>query len=107
MTSENPVAAFHGHLRTLTPRAWVTPLLIFLNVAVFVAMTVVDKQPWSPGTAVLLRWGGNLGARTTGGQWWRLFTCMFLHGGVVHLAANMIVLWTTGPLVERMLGNLG
>ncbi|WP_456430860.1 rhomboid family intramembrane serine protease [Nitratifractor sp.] len=35
-----------------------------------------------------------------GGEWWRLFTAMFLHGGLEHLALNMFSLLIVGRIVE-------
>ncbi|RME24630.1 MAG: rhomboid family intramembrane serine protease, partial [Deltaproteobacteria bacterium] len=36
-----------------------------------------------------------------------LFACMFLHGGLLHLAGNMLFLWIFGDNVEHRLGRLG
>ncbi len=36
---------------------------------------------------------------------WRLFTYMFLHGGLLHLAFNMFVLWMFGSEIERYWGR--
>lgn len=40
-------------------------------------------------------------------QHYRIFTSSFLHGGMVHLAFNMLTLFFFGPEVERILGKLG
>jgi len=40
------------------------------------------------------------------GQWWRLFTAMFLHIGLLHLAMNGYALWLFGDFVERGFGRL-
>jgi len=40
------------------------------------------------------------------GQYYRLFTPLFLHSGVVHLLNNMISLWNIGPAVENSFGPL-
>ena len=39
------------------------------------------------------------------GHAWQLFTYMFLHGGVLHLALNMLVLFMMGPETEREMGR--
>jgi membrane associated rhomboid family serine protease len=39
------------------------------------------------------------------GEWWRLITSAFLHGGLLHIGFNMYVLWMLGPVVERVLGS--
>ncbi len=39
------------------------------------------------------------------GEWWRLLSANFLHGGLVHLALNAIGLLALGELVERPLGS--
>ncbi len=36
---------------------------------------------------------------------WTLFTYMFVHGGILHLAANSLALFVFGPSVERRLGS--
>ena len=38
------------------------------------------------------------------GDWFRLITPIFLHGGLLHLASNSWALWTVGPLVEKLYG---
>jgi len=40
------------------------------------------------------------------GEYWRIFTGAFLHGGVIHLAMNMYFLYILGPQLERALGHL-
>lgn len=36
---------------------------------------------------------------------WQLFTHMFMHSGVMHLAFNMFTLWNFGGILERTLGQ--
>ena len=36
--------------------------------------------------------------------WATLFSCMFIHGGFLHLAGNMLFLWVFGNGMERHLG---
>lgn len=39
------------------------------------------------------------------GQWYRLLTATFLHGGILHILFNMYALYILGPNLERMLGS--
>jgi rhomboid protease GluP len=41
------------------------------------------------------------------GQWWRVFTAMFVHFGWIHIGANMWCLWNLGLLGEPLLGEFG
>ena len=41
-----------------------------------------------------------------GGEYYRLFTAMFLHFGVIHLANNMLVLLVLGEKMEKALGHI-
>ena len=40
------------------------------------------------------------------GEIYRLLTSAFLHGSLLHIGFNMLVLWTIGPQVERVLGHV-
>ena len=100
------IQEFFRLLFEFTPRTYVTPVLVGACLVVFVAMLARGVDVFRPETLDLIAWGANYGPKTTGGQWWRLFSCMFLHGGLIHLALNMWVLWNVGRLVERLLGNV-
>jgi membrane associated rhomboid family serine protease len=39
------------------------------------------------------------------GEWWRLITAAFLHGNLIHLGLNMVVLWIVGAPVEQAIGR--
>jgi rhomboid protease GluP len=88
-----------------TPRVFITPAIIIINLIIFAAMTVSGVSPINPKIEQLLMWGGNYGPLTLNGQWWRLLSCAFVHIGALHLALNMWCLWSLGRLAERMFGN--
>ena len=70
-----PAEQLHQTLDRLTPRVFVTPALIGINVIVFLVMIVSGVSPMQPTPANLIHWGANFGpSTTTGGQWWRLLT---------------------------------
>lgn len=83
----------------------VTAALIAINVLVFLVMLAFGAGLWHSANGVQLAWGANFGPATQDGQWWRLFTAMFIHFGVIHLALNMFALWDVGRLVERVFGR--
>ena len=89
------------------PKIAVTPVLLGLNVAVFGLMLAGGVHPMAPTIDRLIQWGANYGPKTTNGEWWRMFTAMFLHIGVLHLLFNMIALWNVGSFMERVLGSAG
>ena len=62
-------------------------------------------SPMDFEATMLLRWGADYGPLTLDGQFWRIFTSMFVHGGLIHVAANMWCLWNFGPLAERVYGR--
>ena len=42
----------------------------------------------------------------TEGEWWRLITPMFLHGGIMHILFNMFCLFVFGPELEKIMGRM-
>jgi membrane associated rhomboid family serine protease/Flp pilus assembly protein TadD len=98
-------AAFHSLLTEATPRIFITPIIIALNLLVFVAMLATGVSFIAPQNGQLLKWGADYGLQTLGGEWWRLLSSVFVHIGVVHLLLNMWCLWSLGRLAERMFGN--
>src|SRR5580698_4629291 len=86
-------------------RPWITPVLVALNVLVFALIVIVNRAWVGVSWQTYINWGANYGPLTTEGQWWRLLTSLFLHGGLWHLLANMWVLWNAGRLTERLYGN--
>ena len=70
----------------------VTFAIIGANVIMFVLMSLASRSFVQPSIATLLRWGADYRPLTLHGQWWRMFTSMFVHIGVMHLVFNMYVL---------------
>jgi membrane associated rhomboid family serine protease len=85
--------------------AWVTLVLIFVNVVVFGLMATAFNAVNGFNVLQLAAWGGNSGTLDLSGQWWRLVTYQFLHVNLLHVVTNMLVLWTVGRLTERLYGS--
>ena len=102
-SSTIPIAAF---LERLTPRAWVTPLLVALIVIGFAVEVALHVSPIKPTVPELLKAGGDFGPAVIDGEWWRIFTSLFVHAGLLHLACNLWAFWSIGRFSERIFGNL-
>jgi rhomboid protease GluP len=98
---------FQRRLFELTPRVPVTHLIVAANIVVYLLLVVVDGMQLAFSDDTLITWGANDGPKTLAGQWWRLATCMFLHGNLLHIAMNMWVFRDLGRIVERLVGNTG
>jgi membrane associated rhomboid family serine protease len=60
----------------------------------------------TPTSAALCRLGAlNAPAIAQSGQWWRLFTVMVLHAGLIHFLFNSYALYAFGPMLEMTLGR--
>jgi membrane associated rhomboid family serine protease len=97
--------AFNNALRARAPRAWATPALVVANVLVFVVCIFAGAGGWALDPQALTRWGSNAALHVLSGDWYRLFTAIFLHGDLLHLSLNMWALWSIGRLVERLYGT--
>ena len=79
-------------------------LMIIANVLYFLFIEWVGS---SLDTAVMLHLGASYYPKIVfEGEYYRLFTAMFMHFGVSHLANNMLVLFMLGDNLERALGSL-
>jgi len=85
---------------------FITPILLNINIILFVVMCFSGVNALLPDNQSLITWGANFKPVTLEGQWWRLFTCCFLHIGIFHLLMNMYALIYIGILLEPHLGRL-
>ncbi len=83
----------------------VTQIILGINVAVFLGMALSGSTIMDFPITESIHWGANVGALTFSGEWWRLVTCVFVHGGIIHIAFNMWCLWNLGALCESLYGR--
>jgi rhomboid protease GluP len=75
--------------------------LLAIIVVVFIVQTLLGG---STEVEVLIRMGAKFTPLIAAGEYWRLFTSMFLHIGVMHLAFNGYALFIIGTELERLVG---
>ncbi|HLO91890.1 MAG TPA: rhomboid family intramembrane serine protease [Lentimicrobium sp.] len=95
-------------IEILKPRKgyFVTPVIIYMNILVFVVMALAGLGFMNFKPIDLFNWGGNFGPAVLSGDWWRLVTSVFLHGGALHLITNMFALMYVGIMLEPLLGKI-
>ncbi len=84
---------------------FVTPILIIINIVIFILMVISGANAFLPDNESLIKWGANFRPVTLDGEWWRLIASCFLHIGVLHLVMNMYALLYIGLLLEPHLGK--
>ena len=93
--------------------ALVTKSLIAVNVLVFLVNLAQGATLSQNGGSLfekgaLVMRGIDQSGQVVGlaeGEWWRLITAAFLHGGLFHLGMNMLVLWWVGAPMEAVIGR--
>jgi rhomboid protease GluP len=88
--------------RRLLFRPYVTFTLIGISVGMFLLQMASQALL---GGDVLFALGGKINQSILAGQLWRLFTPMFLHGSIIHIAFNMYALFNFGPGLELHYGR--
>ncbi len=53
----------------------------------------------------LFQWAALYGPLVQEGQYWRALSCVFVHGGLIHLGFNMSVVYSLGMPLERGIGS--
>lgn len=83
-----------------------TAILLLLNIAVFVVMIFSGLNIVSPTPKELLEIGGNRRFEVMNGEYWRLFTSIFIHSGLMHLFMNLFGLGLGASWLEGILSRI-
>jgi rhomboid protease GluP len=100
-----------GTVLAIPHARFVTTIILVINAGLFLATAIFSQQAGTGGGFMaidgqtLLEFGAKYRAAILGyGQWWRLVTAGFLHGGLLHIAMNSWVLFDVGAQVEEVYG---
>ena len=103
----NPAAILGG----LIPHArFNTVVILLINFGLFLATALYSMGAghgdafWNVDVETLVRFGAKYNPELAAGQWWRLVTAGFLHGGLLHILMNSWVLFDLGAQVEEIYG---
>ncbi|MET1009258.1 MAG: rhomboid family intramembrane serine protease [Gaiellaceae bacterium] len=93
-----------GRAASIGTGALVTKSLIGINVVVYLISVASGSGGLRPSDAFIRDWA-LIGVAVADGEWYRMITSAFLHGSLIHLGFNMLMLWWFGQLLESMLGR--
>jgi membrane associated rhomboid family serine protease len=78
----------------------VTKVLVAINVVVYLLGLFPSIGDW------MYQWGAmSTPLVLVDHQYWRMFTSLFLHAGIFHVAFNMWALWVVGEFLEAAVGR--
>jgi membrane associated rhomboid family serine protease len=84
----------------------VTNVLIAINVIIYLVMAILSRSIVELPQDILVQFGAQytpLIQQT--GQYWRIFTAMFIHFSLIHVGLNMLSLFLIGRVVELFYGK--
>ncbi|WP_242846418.1 rhomboid family intramembrane serine protease [Clostridium botulinum] len=84
----------------------ITTALIIINIITYIITAILSKNILDSDIRVLIFLGAKENTLIASGQYYRLITCMFLHGGLMHLILNMYALKALGPMIEKSYGKM-
>jgi rhomboid protease GluP len=103
--SSDLIAGFIPHA------GFTTFVILLINWGLFAATVVVSMNYGADNALMdidgraLVAFGAKFAPAIAAGQWWRLVTAGFLHGGLIHIFMNSWVLFSVGAQVEETYGT--
>lgn len=76
---------------------YITYILIFINI-LFYVLSIISNSFYN---SMVLN-----PSKILNGEYYRLLSCIFMHGGIIHLICNMYCLYVIGPQVESFFGKI-
>lgn len=91
---------------------FVTNIIIGINVLVYLIAALLSITQYGGlgslgdiNVNVLVNLGAQVNALVAQGEWWRIFTAMFLHLNILHIGLNMLSLFFIGTAIEVFYGK--
>jgi len=112
VVAEQQAKAERRFLKDLFERATpVTYAILIFNTIIYLLMALVSGENFleafvymrDPST--LIAFGAKTNQLLAEGEWFRLITPIFIHGGLLHLASNSYAIWVIGPVAEKLYGS--
>lgn len=83
------------------------PIVTYIIMAICIILFILmELSGGSTNSQTLLKYGANLDVLVKNGEYYRLFTCIFLHIEIMHLLCNMYSLYIIGREVENLFGKI-
>ncbi len=84
----------------------VTNILIAINIIVYLVMAILSKSITDLPQGIIMQFGAqNTPLIQQTGEYWRIFTAMFIHFNLIHIGLNMLSLFLIGRVVELFYGK--
>ncbi|WP_027626183.1 rhomboid family intramembrane serine protease [Clostridium lundense] len=93
------------NISTKNNRPILTYILIGINIFMYIITALLSGNIIDSNINVLVFLGAKVNPLIQSGEYYRLLTCTFLHGGIIHLGLNMYALYALGPSIESIYGR--
>lgn len=78
---------------------------LFYFITVKMTADTTGESVSAPSGLILARYGATFTPLVQQGEWWRFFSSIFLHGGLLHIIMNALGLWQLGKESEERFGR--
>lgn len=97
-------------INTINTGPTLTYMLIAINILIYLITAFVSSYYYKSSiieidNRALVMLGAMVNILVEEGQYYRLFTCTFLHSSIIHLALNMYALNSLGSILEKILSK--
>ena len=105
LRDDSPIGGFIPQYR------FTTVLILLINFGFYAATVIADMKAGNENAVMgldgrtLYEFGAKWGPAIFAGQYWRIVTAGFLHGGLIHIGMNSWAMFDLGAQVDEMYGT--